>query len=141
MFSHISGTSSKGSCTAWKWAGKGSLLLTLLLKEICRGLDVQEVIPSSQEHPVPPATSGPCFSPLHLPRQVEAGWESPGALGRGTQGCSIAAHCSEGGEEQEAAEPCQLLGNSLANLPPVRKHFFQRSGWVFTGTGLDDQVI
>lgn len=41
MFSHISGTSSKGSCTAWKWAGKGSLLLTLLLKEICRGLDVQ----------------------------------------------------------------------------------------------------
>lgn len=89
MFPHISGTSSKGICTAWKWLEKGILLLTLLLQEIwmCK----REVIASSQEHAVPPATSGPCFSPLCLPRQVGAGWERPGVLGwpgQGIQGCS-----------------------------------------------------
>lgn len=106
----------------------------------------REVIPSRQEHPVPPATSAPCFSHFHLPRQVGAGWESPGALGwpgqRDPGMQPWPAHCSEGGEEQEAAELRQLLGNSLANLHPVRKRFSQRFG-VFTGTGsgLDDQVV
>lgn len=43
---------------------------------------------------------------------------------------SLPAHCSEGGEEREAAELCQLLGNSPANLHPVRNHFFQRFRWI-----------
>lgn len=111
------------------------------------GCMCREVIPTSQEHPVPPATSGPCLSHWYLPRRVGAGWESQGVLGwpgqRDTGMQPSPAHCSEGGEEQEAAELRQLLGNSLANLHPVRKHFFQRFGWVFTGagSGLDDQVV
>lgn len=135
MLAHISGTSSKGSCTARKWVGRESLFPTLLLMTICHGLGVQEWSSHQPGDPVPPAISGPCLSQWYLPRQAQAGWHGRGALGwpgRGMQGCShpLPAHSSEGGEEQAAAELRQLLGNSPANLHPVRKHFFQRFRWV-----------
>ena len=144
MLAHIPGTSSKGSCTAQRRAGRERLFLTLLLMEICHGLGVQERSP-------PPASSIPAHQPqvvLAFPSGTSPGRQRQAALarqGRGMQGCShpLPAHSSGGGEEQEAAELSRLLGNTPANLHPVRKHFFPaiRMGFTGAGSGLADQVV
>jgi len=94
-----------------------------------------------QQWASPVARSIPSHQPRLLPalpsrtspgrrRQGGRAGEHWDGRGRGMQGCSHPgpAHCSEGGEEQEEAELRQLLGNSPANLHPVRKRFFP-SDW------------
>lgn len=154
MLAHIGGTSSKGSCTVWTCVGRETLSLTLLQTVVFHEPGVQECssplarsVLSHQQQVVPA-----------LPSRTSTDKQRQGGTARdaGTQGCRDAgmrgcedagtqickdagiqecshplpAHCSEGGEDQEAAELCQLLGNSPANLYPVRNHFFQLFRWI-----------
>lgn len=103
---------------------------------VCR-----EVVPTGM------ATSGPCFSHWCLPRQVGTGWGRQGGLGwpgrgiRGHSHCLLTAQREERSRRQQSCASCLATPLQISILS--ENIFFQRFGWVFTGSGsgLDDQVV
>lgn len=125
LLAHIGGAGSEGTCTVWSQVGRQSWFFILLLTGTCPRLGW--VCGTVQLHVLPAFTAA-------LPQKGQQGGtgrEGCAGQGTGTRGCGDTGTqgyihpkpARVGGEEQEAAELHQLLGNSPAD-PSCQKSFF-----------------